>query len=241
MILNKDTRKRTLEESFSYHKYLLVSIIKCLQDQRQLSSANQTDHHEFPLDCRIPNSELKNELIPCIVVRDHSSCDEISITEILVNSIALPRTPISKWMNRAIHPLVEPNRDILHLAMESELPQPSIILHSIDAHGKNITHSYSLGIWTVCSDSSLLISAIRQAQILFKEMQPARRKSMSIANTISSKTRNVNLPCNLSMISQIYDHIAVRASLMELQTYGQIQKSKAGLTWITPGEQDSAA
>jgi hypothetical protein len=209
---------------FLTHKYLLVAMVECLQQQHQRAalSAAQRGGASIPRWAHHPSVE--REHTPCLVMREHHDRGDLSVRKVALERLGTE--PLADWMRRLVPASREPDQDTVHMAMAPTLPGVPILVHSIGGNGERFTHLFSDGVWSVCQDDHFLLRAIRYAQLvataipLSSALVPAAR---SRAPTPQAMPEEQDAPCDLITLGRVFDHIGVHAAIAELRAFRRTQ------------------
>ena len=124
-----------LGAGFLAHKYLMVAVLKCLQERFPPPAAPQTrDDPAVHRWMREPSAG--REVTPCIVLREHHAVGDLSVVRLSLESLSLQTRSLASWMRAVVPPSCQPDRDTVHLAMAPTLPGVPILVHSIGADGE---------------------------------------------------------------------------------------------------------
>lgn len=218
----------SLHAGFLAHKYLMVALLKCLQERFPSPPAPQTrDDRAVHRWMREPSAE--REVTPCIVLREHLAVGELSVVRLSLESLSLQTRSLASLMRSVIPPSCQPDGDFLHLAMAPTLPGVPMLVHSIGDDGEAFTHMFTDGVWSHSADDQFLLRAIRYAQLV------ATAKPLTGAPTSTDRepleqraavlpTDEDQAPCDLGALGRRYDHIAVHAAIKELREFRLSQR-----------------
>lgn len=220
---------------FLTHKYLLVAIVECLQERhppRRLASPAPEGGGAVLRGMREPSVE--REHTPCVVMREHHDRGDLSVVSVALERMAPGTKPLADWMRRRVPATSETDRDTLHLAMASTLPGVPIMVHSIASTGEFFTHLFFEGVWTVCKDEQFLLRAIRYAQLV----ATAISLSNALVATAGSRSpmpvaeaEDDGVPCDLTTLGRVFDHIGVHAAIAELREFRRTQGHPCAGAW----------
>lgn len=209
---------------FLTHKYLLVAMVECLQEQNQRAApfAAQRDAAAVHRWMREPSAE--REHTPCVVMREHHDRGDLSVRKVALERLGTE--PLADWMRRLAPASREPDQDTVHLAMAPTLPGMPIMVHSIGGNGERFTHLFSEGVWSVCRDEHFLLRAIRYAQLVATAIplsNPLVSAARSQAPALQATAGEQDAPCDLITLGRVFDHIGVHAALAELRAFRRTQ------------------
>lgn len=227
---NMPSHVSSVRTGFLTHKYLMVAILKCLQEEHPRAPASPLRFWHNPAVHRwMREPSAERELTPCIVVREHHHRGDLTVARLALETLSLARQPLADWMRALAPPSSLPDRDTVHLAMAPTLPGVPILVHSIGADGEAFTHMFTEGAWTLSPDDQFLLRAIRYAQLVATAIplnsEPAQAWCKpSEAQSAVPQPDEGPAPCDLVALGRRYDHIAVHAAIRELGEFRRGQR-----------------
>lgn len=223
-----------LQAGFDLHKYLLVAIVECLQEQLPVQPAAPPDADEAGsanLWMREPSAQ--RQFTPCIVMREHLGRGDLSVTRVAPDHLDLAGRSLTDWMRCTAPTPCSPDSDTLHLAVASTLPGVPIFVHTVGPDGDTSTHLYMEGSWSICRDAGFLPRVLRHAQLVahvdpMSNLAVDRRAqdTAGVASAPAPCADQGDVSCDLKVLGQVYDHIAVHAAIAELRDHRHRQQRR---------------
>jgi hypothetical protein len=217
-----------LRADFLAHKFLMVAVLKCLQERFPPTTAPQTrDDPAVHRWMREPSAE--RQVTPCIVLREHHAVGDLSVVRLSLEGLSLQDRSLASWMRSVVPPSCQPDFDTLHLAMAPTLPGVPMLVHSIGADGEAFTHMFTDGVWSHSADDQFLLRAIRDAQMVATAMPLTGAPTSTNREALEQhaavlETDEDQAPCDLGALGRRYDHIAVHAAIKELSEFRRSQR-----------------
>jgi hypothetical protein len=216
---------------FASHKYLLVAILKCLQERHPARPAPPLAQRGEPMVHRwMREPSAVRETTPCIVLRQHHNRHHLSIAELDLAQVDVQARPLASWMRSAVPAPGLPDLDTLHFAMAPTLPGVPVLVHSVGAGGEGFTHMFNGGAWSFTEDDQFLFQAIQYARMVATVRSlsgPFVRPGGALTAcqaTVPGAPADSHLSSNLMALGRRYDHIAVHAALSELGDFHRDQR-----------------
>lgn len=211
-----------LRNGFAAHKYLLVAIVECLQKKHPRRSAPPAEHRSDPAVHRwMREPSAEREHTPCIVMREHHDRGDLSVAQVALEHTGLDLKTLADWMRQQLPASCRPDQDTLHLALAPTLPGVPRLVHSVAASGDSVTHLYTAGVWSVCTDEHFLPRAIRYAQLVARAvpLSDQSRFRQDAHTPAPMPAEEQDRPCDLAVMGKVYDDIAVHAAIEELRHF----------------------
>ena len=212
----------SLRNGFAAHKFLLVAIVECLQKRHPRRSMPPSEQRSDPAVHRwMREPSAEREHTPCVVMREHHDRGDLSVAQVALDHTSLDMQSLAEWMRQQVPASCHPDQDTLHLALAPTLPGVPRLIHSIAASGEAVTHLYTEGVWTICNDEHFLKRAIRYARLVATAI-PLNSGSRfeEVAHMPFPLTADQHdLPCDLAVMGEAYDDIAVHAAIAELRHF----------------------